>query len=153
MNLYGAGSSPAPGAKLDNEGVRLSPPLPKFMKITYREFRNPFVVEVSPDGFHEALFKRFSIGPGWYSLVKDLIVSLFKLDWDGELYQVKEKFGGLRFYIGEQNTEISRLIREAENASYKICEVCGEPGITRPGTWIRTRCDKHNTGRPWNESV
>ena len=123
------------------------------MKITNREFRSPFEAELNPEGFSEELFKRFSIGPGWFTLVKDLIKNLFESGWDGELYQVKEKFGGLRFYIGEQNPEIARIIREAERKSYEICDVCGEPGITRPGSWLRTRCDKHDTGRPISESV
>jgi len=39
--------------------------------------------------------------------------------------QVKEKLGGLRFYIVGGDDYIDTLIRFAENISYKICETCG----------------------------
>jgi len=55
--------------------------------------------------------------------------------------QVKEKFGGLRFYIGSGNTEIFGMIRMAEEISFKICEECGSPGKNRSGGWIKTLCD------------
>lgn len=55
--------------------------------------------------------------------------------------QVKEKFGGLRFYIGSGNTEIFGMIRMAEEISFKICEECGSPGKNRGGGWIKTLCD------------
>lgn len=55
--------------------------------------------------------------------------------------QVKEKFGGLRFYMTSGNDEIYDLIGEAEAKSYKTCEECGEPGEEKPMSWIRTLCD------------
>ena len=35
----------------------------------------------------------FSIGPGWYELVKNLIDELIADGWDKQVCQVKEKFG------------------------------------------------------------
>lgn len=55
--------------------------------------------------------------------------------------QVKEKFGGLRFYMSLTNDKISELIREAEKKSVTICEECGESGQIRNGSWIRCLCD------------
>ena len=55
--------------------------------------------------------------------------------------QVKEKFGGLRFYMTCGTDEIYNLIEEAEALSYKTCEVCGKPGEERPSGWIHTLCD------------
>lgn len=81
--------------------------------------------------------------PGWSKLVTKLIEDLFALGWDGGVLQVKEKFGGLRFYIANGNKEIRDRITKAENESYKICEQCGEPGELYVTGWWRTLCEKH----------
>lgn len=83
------------------------------------------------------------VAPGWRPLVLKLIEDLFALGWNGTVFQVKEKFGGLRFYIGNGSDEIFSRIHEAEVDSYKTCEVCGKPGRERGGGWIRTLCDEH----------
>lgn len=85
-----------------------------------------------------------SAPPGWSGIIKTLIPDLFALGWDGEVDQVKEKFGGLRFYIGSGSNEIFDRIAQAENDSNRTCEVCGAPGVSRRGGWIRTLCDEHN---------
>ena len=54
---------------------------------------------------------------------------------------MKEKFGGLRFYMTCDTDEIFDLISEAEALSYKTCEECGKPGEERGGGWIHTLCD------------
>lgn len=41
-----------------------------------------------------------SVAPGWYKIVADLNRELSYLDLNYEVHQVKEKFGGLRFYFG-----------------------------------------------------
>lgn len=85
------------------------------------------------------------VGDGWAVILDDLIKDLEKLGWDGELYQVKEKFGGLRFYIGAGSDEVNSRIAQAEDESFKTCEDCGSPGTTSSwgGYWIRTLCDQH----------
>jgi len=56
--------------------------------------------------------------------------------------QVKEKFGGLRFYTYGGNDRIYGMITMAESMSYKICEACGVPGRpNKGGSWILTLCD------------
>jgi len=55
--------------------------------------------------------------------------------------QVKEKFGGLRFYMSTETEEMSKVIAEAEKTAWKTCEFCGDPGILRRGNWIRTLCE------------
>ena len=57
--------------------------------------------------------------------------------------QVKEKFGGLRFYIAGGNDEHYALINFAESLSYNTCEVCGKPGKANRDGWITTRCNEH----------
>jgi len=86
----------------------------------------------------------FEIGEGWYQLVKDLIEELIELGWDKQICQVKEKFGGLRFYINGGTKEIFNAISRAENKSYEICEMCGKPGKERVGRWIKVLCDDCN---------
>ena len=70
----------------------------------------------------------FECGNGWYPLIKDLITDLIELGWDKQTCQVKEKFGGLRFYINGASEEIYKRIQTAEDLSYKTCETCGEKG-------------------------
>jgi hypothetical protein len=57
--------------------------------------------------------------------------------------QVKEKFGGLRFYFMSGDEFVQGAVALAERMSYTICEECGEPGKLRSGGWMRTLCDRH----------
>jgi len=89
-----------------------------------------------------------SIGEGWYQLVHNLMVELLEAGWDKHICQIKEKFGGLRFYIGSGNEEIWNIISKYERLSYETCEQCGEVGELRRdggnyGGWFQTLCDKH----------
>jgi len=87
----------------------------------------------------------FECSEGWYPLIQELIEDLIKLGWDKQVTQVKEKFGGLRFYISGGSTEIYDRITEAETKSYTICEECGAPGELRKDLgWYFTLCDTHH---------
>jgi len=57
--------------------------------------------------------------------------------------QVKEKFGGLRFYVQAATDEHYNYIHFAESMSYKTCEVCGAPGTYYPFGWHHVACDEH----------
>lgn len=92
-------------------------------------------------------------GDGWFNILDELgskleplIANLVKDKPElGEAYtaiQVKEKFGGLRFYMNGTTDEIEELISEAEDLSYKTCEKCGSPGKANATGWISTLCDK-----------
>lgn len=93
------------------------------------------------------------VGPGWHNLVSNLIDELFKLGWDGNVFQIKEKFGGLRFYIGKGNDAIWKAIHNSEALSYRICEKCGESGKLRTDGWMKVLCDNHGNGRPTEHSI
>lgn len=85
----------------------------------------------------------FSCGRGWFPLIKELIEDLIALGWDKKICQIKEKFGGLRFYINSGSDEIHDRIAKAERDSYEICEVTGGPGKVRTDIgWITTLCDE-----------
>jgi hypothetical protein len=57
--------------------------------------------------------------------------------------QVKEKFGGLRFYVNRATDKHWSYITFAESMSYRTCEVCGAPGKTYTDGWHQTLCDHH----------
>jgi hypothetical protein len=57
--------------------------------------------------------------------------------------QVKEKFGGLRFYYNGGDDYIRGVVDMAEEMSYCTCEVCGSPGKLRRTGWYHTLCDQH----------
>ena len=57
--------------------------------------------------------------------------------------QVKEKFGGLRFYVNGATEKHWSYITFAESMSYKTCEVCGSPGERYTDGWHTTLCDVH----------
>ena len=62
-----------------------------------------------------------------------------------EVLQVKEKLGGLRFYVNCRNDAIIRhRIGIAADESFRTCEVCGQPGTLREDRLIKTLCDEHD---------
>jgi len=82
-----------------------------------------------------------SIGKGWSTLIDTIYDNLRPETY---VMQVKEKFGGLRFYVGGATPEEFEVIDKAEADSYTICEECGKPGILREDLgWILTLCDEH----------
>lgn len=88
-----------------------------------------------------------STGDGWYWLIESLCARIQCLCDNQkisqvEATQVKEKFGGLRFYYSGGNDEISNIVWFAETLSTRICEECGstkDVELTRGG-WIRALC-------------
>lgn len=93
---------------------------------------------------------------GWNNLLWELMEEIERIDKDKAtvIFQIKEKFGGLRFYVGfrkEINDVdrriINKCISRTENISFSICEVCGNCGKKRSGGWIKTLCDKHHQER------
>ena len=105
-------------------------------------------------------------GDGWFAIVDRLsrvcedeismLISngVVKGCWP-RVAQIKEKMGGLRFYInGSVSSELRQKILQAETdegESFCTCERCGKPGKLREGSWRRTYCDNCNaefeTGR------
>jgi NADH pyrophosphatase NudC (nudix superfamily) len=55
--------------------------------------------------------------------------------------QAKSKFGGLRIYFSGGDDYVFGAVGMAEEYSYKICEVCGNPGKPNKGGWISTLCE------------
>lgn len=102
---------------------------------------------------HNLMCFGFECGDGWFQIVYDLSVSIetfaAQLKADGvstELLpcvsQVKEKFGGLRFYVDNLYQNMADLIDAAEVLSQETCDVCGGPAKRLyTNGWLRTICD------------
>lgn len=65
-----------------------------------------------------------------------------KVHWV-HIEQIKEKFGGLRFYYYGGDEQIHGMVRMAELWAGRTCEKCGNKGERRQGGWVRTLCDVH----------
>jgi len=100
------------------------------------------------DRIPEAWGKSISCGPGWDQIIIDLDRALAELDPDYVIHQVKEKFGGLRFYYDSERAredpelarKMSRLVDEAEQKAERTCADTGNPGVLMVGRghWYRT---------------
>lgn len=88
-------------------------------------------------------------GSGWFDLIDTLCDDLREIDPDVEAHQVKEKFGGLRFYTGGTSKEALDRIQEAADESVETCEYCGSPGERSNEGWIRTLCGPCARQRQW----
>lgn len=92
----------------------------------------------------------FEIPIGWYPLIAELshdINEILKLNPGSSIVceQVKQKFGGLRFYYSErcltkyQSDLIKDLVLKTEIKSEAICEETGEKGLQcKKAGWYRT---------------
>src|SRR3990167_3567611 len=70
----------------------------------------------------------FSVGDGWEPLIRRLSEKLEPLGVEAS--QVKEKYGGLRFYLSGGSAEAEAFIDVAEAEADVTCERCGQPGTT-----------------------
>jgi len=97
-----------------------------------------------------------STGPGWWPIIQALCANIQShTDWWNKNHeknpvviqvtvnQIKEKFGGLRFYYSGGDDKIDGMVRMAESWAIHSCETCGNVGKSRSGGWIRTLCDEH----------
>lgn len=83
---------------------------------------------------------------GWSQIVLDLHEKIVALHPDYEVHQVKEKFGGLRYYCSlDGHPVVADLIRAAEEEAANTCQMCGATPaevVVREG-WLRTLCGVH----------
>ena len=99
----------------------------------------------------------FACGEGWWPILEELCSSIQQhVDWKNRqsevvpqvtVEQIKEKFGGLRFYYSGGDDTIDGMVRMAESWADHSCETCGAPGKKRNSGWIRTLCDRHEAER------
>ena len=107
--------------------------------------------------YPEILSKAYiSCGNGWYHIIDILCHTIQghleninrNIKDDEEIFvceaiQIKEKFGGLRFYVDSGDNHIWGAIEMAEHLSEITCEVCGSnEHIGKTDGWITTICRK-----------
>lgn len=64
--------------------------------------------------------------------------------------QIKEKFGGLRFYYFGGDKEVAGMVRFAEYLADQTCEVSGEPGeLCVRGSWYKTLSENARQQDPY----
>ena len=101
----------------------------------------------------------FCVGEGWWPIIESLCSQIqHHIDWKqqqkekydrGEgcsqvtVNQIKEKFGGLRFYYSGGDDAIDGMVRMAESWASCACETCGSPGKSGGNGWIKTLCSLH----------
>lgn len=103
----------------------------------------------------------FGHGDGWFQILDSLCSNIQNyIEWNNKnvangygnykkieqvvAVQIKEKFGGLRFYYEGGDDHIGGMVTMAESWASVTCEQCGAPGEIRHGGWIKTLCDKHH---------
>jgi len=83
----------------------------------------------------------------WIPLVNELCTEIQKQcdkqDFQITCSQMKEKFGGLRFYVHIATPEIWELIDQCERKSIEICQECGckNCNVSPTSGWIIYLCD------------
>lgn len=91
-------------------------------------------------------------GAGWEPLIRRLSEKLERMilaEPDRVNFyadQVKEKLGGLRFYMPCESDAMHEAIKEAEAEAWRTCEECGGEGKRRGSSWLRVRCDRCDKG-------
>lgn len=105
----------------------------------------------------EGKYGGFAVGEGWWPIIEKLCGRIqHHIDWKNKksevvpqvtVNQIKEKFGGLRFYYSGGDDEISGMVSMAEAWADSSCEECGAPGESRNSGWIKTLCDRHELER------
>lgn len=119
--------------------------------------------EKFPKLFGHKQYGGFGVGPGWWPILESLCGRINShVEWkqnqlekyqrgegcpDVVVAQIKEKFGGLRFYYDGGDDTVDGMVRMAEAWADHSCEECGSPGKSRSGGWIKTLCDKHEAER------
>ena len=98
----------------------------------------------------------FCCGEGWWPILESLCANIQShIDWWNKNHkkhpvveqvvvaQIKEKFGGLRFYYDGGDDQIRGMVRMAEAWAEHHCETCGAPGTSGGQGWIKTLCPTH----------
>jgi hypothetical protein len=100
-------------------------------------------------------WKSIDVDEGWYQLVVDCDKELAAVDPKYSILQIKEKFGGLRYYMTpsndttpEQRDAMWAITGKYEDLSWTICEATGGPGVLMKsiGGWRKTLNPEYAAG-------
>jgi hypothetical protein len=90
-------------------------------------------------------------GDGWFDVISELVTKLLALEAEEpdnfthfKVLQIKQKLGGLRFYVDcrmlEHTYKINTLITSYEHKSFNVCELCGKDAKVRTLGYVITLC-------------
>ena len=89
-------------------------------------------------------WKSIDVDEGWYQLVIDCDKELTQIDPNYQIAQIKQKFGGLRYYFQSSSSNaynaMEEVVRKYETIAAVTCESTGEAGVlmrSKSG-WYRT---------------
>ena len=89
------------------------------------------------------------VGDGWYWLIDMICLQLQKYHKSVIAFQVKQKFGELRFYVNGATERQRAIIEFGQMLSLSICEKCGSTDdvlqTNLTGSYIETLCKKCKT--------
>jgi hypothetical protein len=109
----------------------------------------PVLRERYPKLFSSEHLREIACYPGWLNLLDGLCHELqpYLVANPGVpqvvVRQVKEKFGGLRFYITGGDEFCRVAVLAAQEASLTVCEVCGQLGVLVGERCVSVRCNEH----------
>ncbi|MNH75809.1 hypothetical protein D3C81_1259970 [compost metagenome] len=112
-----------------------------------------------PEFFSHAPLREIACLPGWLDFIDELCRTLKgHLDAYPEVPQIqvrqlKEKFGGLRFYYSGGDMACREMVASAEERSMSTCEVCGQAGTLGGEQWLSVRCLDHVNWSPSGDCV
>lgn len=111
--------------------------------------RYPMLYRGKDEGIQKNLMVfGFECGDGWFDLIDELSRQICELSPMTKAFQVKEKYGTLRFYVGVADPSTSSvvfdIIDDFEECSGKICEECGASGTSKTlfNQRIKTLCGR-----------
>lgn len=114
------------------------------------------IIERFDEGFHPFI----DAGHGWSGVINDCHKKLLSVDPDYKVVQIKEKFGGLRYYFNPSNPVHTRvmsdIVRPFEKKSYTVCEVCGKNAKLMKrirDSWLKTLCREHADSDMYEEAA
>jgi hypothetical protein len=123
--------------------------------IDYEKFAQR--MEKSYPKMYAGKYGGFAVGKGWWPIIERLSSNIQQhIEWKNRetevvpqvvVEQIKEKFGGLRFYYQGGDDNVAGMVRMAEAWADIACEDCGGIGKRRGGGWVRTLCDVHEAER------
>jgi len=74
-----------------------------------------------------------SVDEGWYQIVVDCDKELTAIDPNYRIFQIKEKFGGLRYYFQPSQSDtleaMNEVVSKYEEMASRTCEATGMPGV------------------------
>jgi hypothetical protein len=91
------------------------------------------ILEQIKSRINSAYGKTIACDSGWHELVCKCHLELLAMDPNYEVFQIKEKFGSLRYYFGTRSTDLKEFMMWKVSEKYtalseNTCEITGKAG-------------------------